>query len=414
MSIRAVHRLSPAFVRKTRKEGMHCDGGNLYLQVTHGAAGNVRRSWVFRYQLPGRRPRDMGLGPLADTTLAEVREVAREYRKMLAEGLDPIDVRRAKVAQNLAATAMAMSFDQCAEQYMAAHESGWSAIHSRQWHSTIKADVSPVIGKIDVRLVDTPLVVKTLERIWSEKPVSAGRLRGRIEAVLGWAKARGYRDGENPARWKGHLENLLAKLPGKGERHFAALAYDEVPAFMGQLRKREGHAALLLEWIILTASRVGEATGATWGEIDLSAKLWTIAGDRMKAGRQHRVPLPAAALAVLERMRDHWGSTKGLIFADPITGRPVSDKTLGRLIRSIGAKVTTHGFRSSFRDWCGDKSSFPREVVEAALAHQVGDQVEQAYRRSTAEEKRRRLMTAWSEFCGSEPATAGAKVVSIR
>jgi integrase len=413
MTVRAVHRLSPAFVMKAKKPGLFADGGNLLLQVSLGPAGNVRRSWIFRFQLPGRKTRDMGLGGASTISLHEAREMARGYRQLLLEGLDPIEVRKAKVAANLAATAVAMTFDEAAKQYIAGHRSSWrSVVHLKQWEASIRDDASPVIGKIDVRAIDTPLVLKVLEPIWKTKTVSAGRLRGRIEAILDWAKARGYRDDENPARWKGHLKNLLAK-PGRVQEHHAALPYVEMPAFMGELHKREGHAALLLEWIILTATRVGEAAGARWEEISWNDKVWTVPGERMKAGKEHRVPLSGAAVAVLERMREQYGSTKGLIFGDPLTAKSVVNRTLLRLIASIGARATTHGFRSTFRDWAGDRTTFPREVTEAALAHRVGDQVEAAYRRSDALEKRRKLMDAWSAHC-SAPVLEGAKVVSIR
>jgi integrase len=411
MTVRAVHRLSPGFVQRSKKPGMHCDGGNLYLQVTHGPGGNVRRSWVFRFQRPGHKPRDMGMGNVATVPLALAREMAAGYRRLLLQGLDPIEHRDAEVAKNLAANAVAMTFDEAAKQYMAAHRSGWrSIVHAKQWETSL-AEASPVIGKLDVAAIDTAHVMRVLEPMWSTKLVSASRLRGRIESVLDWARARGYRDGENPARWKGHLKNLLAR-PAKDKRHLAAMAYVELPGFMRQLRQCEGIAALALEFTILVAGRTGEVLGANWGEVNLAERVWVIAGDRMKAGKEHRVPLSPAALAALQKMREEWGAREGVIFANPDTGRPVADQTLGRLIRSIGAQVTTHGFRSTFRDWAGDRSNFPREIVEAALAHKVGDAVEQAYRRSDALEKRRRLMEAWASYC-SAPVLEGAKVVSI-
>jgi integrase len=409
--IRAVHRLSSAFVMKTKRPGLHADGGNLLLQVSIGPAGNVRKSWIFRFQRHGCTTRDMGLGSASTLSLHEAREIAREHRKLLLEGLDPIEVRNAKVAANLAASAAALTFDEAAAQYMQAHRSGWSIVHSRQWESSLKADASPIIGKLDVRAIDTGLVMKVLGSIWAQKTVSANRLRGRIEAVLDWAKARGYRDGENPARWQ-HLKHLLA-APDREQKHFAALPYPAIPEFMRELRQREGVAALMLEFVILTATRVGEIIGARWDEVDLSAKVLTIPPERMKAGKEHRIPLSGPALAALEKVRDEYGS-QHLLFANELTGRPIGHKAILRLVASIGAKCTTHGFRSSFRDWAGDRTSFPREVTEAALAHRTGDAVEAAYRRSDALEKRRKLMDAWSAYCSSEPATAGARIISFR
>jgi integrase len=412
MTIRAVHRLSPAFVMKTKKPGLHADGGNLLLQITLGPAGNVRRSWIFRFQLPGRKVRDMGLGNTATVSLAEAREVARDNRKLLAEGLDPIAVRDAKVAANLAKDAAVMTFDEAARQYIAAHRSSWrSVVHLKQWETSIRDDASPVIGKLDVAQITTAHVMRVLQSIWEKKNETARRLRGRIESVLDWATARGYRQGDNPARWKGHLQNLLAR-PSTAQEHLRALAYSNVPGFMAELRQREGIAALALEFAILTAARMGEVTGARFDEINWNDKVWTIPAGRMKGNREHRVPLPARAMAVISKARDEWGS-KDHIFADPISGKPVAPKVVRRVAAQISAETTVHGFRSSFRDWGGDKTAFAREVVESALAHKTGDAVEQAYRRSDALEKRRKLMEAWSAFC-SAPVLEGAKVVSIR
>jgi len=300
---RATERLSSAFVMKSTKPGLHCDGGNLNLQISIGPGGRVNRSWIFRYQRPKCKVRDMGLGPTHTTSLAQARELAREYRQLLLRGIDPIDHRNAEVAKNLAANAAVMTFDQCADQYMKAHRSGWrSIVHAKQWETSLK-EASPVIGKLDVRAIDTGLVMKVLEPMWKVKTESASRLRGRIEAVLDWAKARGYRDGDNPARWKGHLSNLLAR-PSKAQEHLAALPYVEVPGFMRELRQREGITALALEFAILAVGRMGEITGARFDEINWNDKVWTIPADRMKGNREHRVPLSPAALAVIEKARD--------------------------------------------------------------------------------------------------------------
>jgi integrase len=376
--------------------GMHGDGGNLWLQVTETGA----RTWLFRFRHAGKA-RAMGLGPLHTISLAEARDKARECRQLLLSGLDPIETRNAKRLGERLAAAKSMTFQECAEAYIAAHQAGWrNAKHAAQWPATLAAYVYPVIGALPVQAVDVTLVMKALEPIWTVKPETAGRVRGRIEVVLDWATTRGYRSGENPARWRGHLENLLpAKRKVRRVEHLAALHYAEISAFMAELRAQESVAARALEFAILTAARTGEVTGARWSEIDVEGRLWTIPAERMKAGREHRVPLSEAARAILAGL-ERKGSR---IF-------PISADTMLDLLSKMRPGVTVHGFRSTFRTWAIEQTSTPREVAEMALAHAVGTAVEQAYQRSDLFEKRRQLAEAWARFC----AGGRGKVIELR
>ena len=363
--VRLSGRLSSLNVANAREPGMLADGDGLYLQVTRGNA----RSWIFRYFRNGKS-HEMGLGSLKAVGLAAARLKAAECRGLLADGIDPIAARKDERAQRALETARGMTFDDCADAYIKAHSSAWkNEKHIAQWKATIRTYVSPVFGSLPVQAVDVALVMKVLEPIWTTKPETAGRIRGRIESVLNWAKARGYRTGENPALWKGHLDNLL---PARGKiakvKHHAALPYDQLAQFIDALHQQEGVAALALEFAILTAARTGEIIGARWDEIDLTEKVWTIAASRMKGGREHRVPLSAEALAVLSRLSK--GDPEVFVFA----GRnktPLSNMALLMVLRRMGqANFTAHGFRSTFRDWVAERTNFPREVAEAALAHE--------------------------------------------
>jgi integrase len=396
-------------VQTLKAPGMYSDGGGLYLQV--GQAG--ARSWIFRYMLAGRR-RDMGLGSAELFTLAEAREKALRARRLAAEGIDPIEARRAERANAGLDVARTRTFKACGEAYIAAHEAGWrNPKHRYQWAATLNSYVYPVFGALPVQAVDVGLVMKTLEPIWTEKPETAGRVRGRIEAVIDWATARGYRTGENPARWRGHLENLLpAGSKVRRVVHYAALPYNEIDAFMVALRRRQDAvAARALEFAILTAARTGEVLGARWGEINLAERLWTVPAERMKAGREHRVPLSDAALVIVEKLA---AIRQGeFLFPGVKAGRPISNMAMLMLLRRMGrGDLTAHGFRSTFRDWCAERTAFPSEVAEMALAHTVSDRVEAAYRRGDLFEKRRQIMDAWARFCDA-PGRAG-EVVPIR
>ena len=411
---RAIGRLTALKVEKTKEPGMYADGGGLYLRVTPEGAHN----WVLRYMLD-RRPRWMGLGPLALYGLQEARAKALDARRKRHEGIDPIEARRAERARERLDAAKAIPFQQCADAYINAHRAGWrNDKHAGQWSATLSTYAYPVIGALPVQAVDTGLVLKVLEPIWTAKPETASRVRGRLESILDFAKVRGYRDGENPARWRGHLDKLLpAHSKVRQVEHHAALPYSDLPGFLIALREQEGVAARALEFTILTAARTGECMGARWGEINWNDKLWIIPGGRMKGGREHRVPLCDRALAILREMSpagDSPNAAEQFIFSGGKPGRPLSNMAFLMLLRRMGrADLTAHGFRSSFRDWAAERTNFPSEVVEMALAHVVGNKVEAAYRRGDLFDKRRRLMGAWADFLFKAPADT-AKVVSLR
>src|ERR1700704_2414441 len=415
---------------KNLYSGLHGDGGGLWLQVTPNKRG---RSWVFRYSFSGKA-REMGLGSLDTIGLAEAREQAKQCRQLLkgtpiTPPVDPIEHRRALRASAKIEAAKTLTFKACAAAYIAAHQAGWrNPKHAAQWPSTLGAYVYPIFGDLSVQAIDTTLVMKALEPIWQKKPETASRLRGRIEAVLDWARAAGYRDGgENPARWRGHLQNLLMKTSsatkaarrasGRGEHH-AALPYADIGAFMTVLREQAGTAALALEFTILTAARTGEVIGAKWEEVNLAERMWIVPAERMKADKEHRVPLSNAAMTILEQMADARDSE--FIFPGARPGQPLSNMALLMLLRRIDrGDLTTHGFRSTFRDWAGDCTDFPRDVAEMALAHTLGDKVEAAYRRGDGFQKRRLLAEEWAKFCAegkADPAVAegGRKVVALR
>jgi integrase len=331
---------------------------------------------------------------------------------MVKDGVDPIDNRRAERAARRAERAKVMTFSQCADIYVVAHQAGWrNQKHAAQWPSTLSAYVYPHFGALPVQMIDTGLVMRALEPIWLEKPETAGRVRGRIESILDWATARGYREGENPARWRGHLENLLPrKSKLRRVEHHAALPYAELGIFMADLRQQNGIAARALEFTILTAARTGEVIGARWDEINFTEKLWVVPSARMKAGQEHRVPLPPAALAILEDMRAI--RSGDFIFSNGRGSQPISNMAMTMTLRRMGrGGLTVHGFRSSFRDWAAERTNFAREVAEMALAHTVSDKVEAAYRRGDLFEKRRQLMSAWARYCGT--VTTGADIVAL-
>lgn len=411
---RMVGKLNALAVQRATRRGYLADGGGLYLLVGRTGA----KSWVFRFRKAGRL-REMGLGPLHTIGLAKAREKARECREQRLDGADPIDARRAARAAARLDAAKAMTFRQCAQSYIAAHQAGWrNPKHAAQWPATLGTYVYPVFGELPVAAVDVGLVMKALDPIWAEKPETAGRVRGRIESVLDWATARGYRQGDNPARWRGHLENLLPKKTKvRRVEHHAALPYADLGDFMVELRGQEGVAARALEFAILTAARTGEVIGARWGEINTAERLWTIPPGRMKAGKEHRVPLSDAAIAVVEKMAAI--RSGDFLFSGAKAERPLSNMAFLMLLRRMAKEnprwgdLTAHGFRSSFRDWAAERTAFPAEVAEMALAHVVGDKVEAAYRRGDLFEKRREVMDAWGWYCAAPPAAPGSNVVSM-
>ncbi|MFO0995303.1 MAG: integrase arm-type DNA-binding domain-containing protein [Alphaproteobacteria bacterium] len=402
-------RLTALAVSRAKAKGLYADGAGLYLQVTGAGA----RSWIFRYRMNGRKtPRDMGLGSLVTVSLAEARQKAAEARKAVLEGKDPIDTRRNRHAAAILDAAKSRTFEECATAYIASHKAGWrNPKHADQWPATLNAYAYPSIGQLPIQAIDVGLVLKVLEPIWTTKTETASRLRGRIEAVLDWAAARGYRTGDNPARWRGRLENLLP--PRSRVRrivHHPALPYADIGKFVHDLRAQEGIAARALEFLILTATRTSEAIGARWDEIDFQAKLWTIPAERIKAGRAHRVPLSVPTLAVLKQMRA--SSTDTYVFPGGKRDRPLSTNALLALLKRMNrADLTVHGFRSTFRDWTAEQTNYPREVCEMALAHAVSDKVEAAYRRGDLFAKRVRLMEEWAKKCGT--ILKGARVIAI-
>jgi integrase len=407
---RVIGKLKALDVSRAKAPGYYGDGGGLYLLI--GPTG--AKSWIFRFRKAGRL-REMGLGPLHTIGLADAREKARECRRLRLEGQDPIEIRRAKRLEDMLDAAKAMTFKACAERYIAAHEAGWrNPKHAAQWPSTLQTYVYPVMGALPVHAVDVSLVMKVLDPIWSTKPETASRVRGRIESVLDWATARGYRQGENPARWKGHLENLLPKKSKvRRVEHHAALPHVELAEFMVELRQQEGVAARALEFAILTAARTGEVLGARWSEIDFKARLWTVPADRMKTGKKHRVPLSDAAVAVLEGME---AIREGdFVFPGGRARRPLSNRSMWTTLRRMQrGDLTAHGFRSSFSDWCSERTHFPAEVREMALAHTVGDTVEAAYRRGDLFEKRRQVMDAWASFATAAPSGNVVPIAAAR
>ena len=378
-------RLSAAAVAKLKKPGRYAVGDNLYLQISTWHT----KAWVFRYTLNGT-PRHMGMGPCDLITLAEARAKARDARRLLLDGIDPLEAKQSARRQRLLATTRAKTFKECAEALIASREAGWRR-SSGQWHQSLRAYVYPRIGELSAADIDTAAVMSVLQPIWTKLPETASRVRGRIEAVLSWAKVHGLRDGDNPARWRGHLDQLLpARAKVKRVEHFTALSYDKIGNFMAELAGQQDMAARALQFAILTATRSGEVLGARWNEI--KGHIWTISPERMKGGREHRVPLSDRALALLPRKRAE------LVFSGA-HGR-LGPNALTRVIKRLGYNVTAHGFRSTFRDWAAETTAFPNHVVEQALAHAISSGVEAAYRRGDLFEKRRELMEAWAHYCG--------------
>ncbi|MEQ9519595.1 MAG: tyrosine-type recombinase/integrase [Parvibaculum sp.] len=406
---RTINRLSARTAATAALPGLLSDGGGLYLQVRKD--GN--RSWVFRFTRDGRT-RDMGLGALHTVSLSEARTAATECRKQLQADIDPIDHRRALKAAKRLEASKAMTFDQCATAYIAAHRDGWkNAKHASQWQNTLEQYASPIIGKLPVANIDTGHILKTLEPIWKDKSETASRLRGRVENILDWATVRGYRQGENPARWRGHLDKTLPKRSKvQTVAHHSALPYEQVGAFMALLRERSDLSARALEMLILTATRTGEMIGAKWSEFDFEAASWTIPAERMKAKKEHRVPLSKPAIALLENLPRIHGSD--FLFPGARSDRHMSNMACLTLLRRMGRNdITVHGFRSTFRDWAAEQTAYPREVAERALAHTLKDKAEAAYQRRDLFDKRQKLMEAWARFCSTQT-KRDAKIVAIR
>ena len=416
-------RLKAALVNHIRDDserrhiGMHSDGGGLYLQVT--ASGG--KSWLYCYMLNGKS-REMGLGPLSSVGLADARKLAAECRQKRALGIDPIDARKAERAKAAVEAARSMTFKEAARSYIDAHKGSWrNAKHAAQWESTLETYAYPVLGPLPVQDITVSHVLKVIEPFWTTKTETASRVRGRIEAVLDWATVREYRNGDNPARWRGHLSEVLpARSRVQRVEHHAALLYAEMGAFMEALHAQQGIAARALEFAILTAARTNEVIGATWAEFDLKEVVWIVPAARMKAGREHRVPLSARAAAILSEMGKlakvgkARGETPMYVFPGAKPGKPLSNMAMLALLKRMGrSDLTAHGFRSTFRDWAAELTAYPHEVAEMALAHTISNKVEAAYRRGDMFERRRRLMDDWAKFC-STPAPQGSKVTPLQ
>jgi integrase len=401
---RLSNRLTARFVTTATTPGMYCDGHGLYLQI--GPTGS--KAWVFRYARKGHQ-HDLGLGPTHTVSLVQARGKALACRQQLLAGIDPLAEKRRAQQPSVAD----ITFEQCARRYIADKRAEWKGGKSEiQWTQSLTDYVFPLLGRVSVGAIDTGLVMRTLEPIWREKPVTASRTRQRIESVLDWAAARGHRSGENCARWRGHLENLLPK-PGKihSVAPHSALPADEIPALLDELKRRDGVAAQCIAFIALTAVRAGEAMKAKWDEVNFADRVWTIPAARMKGGVEHRVPLSPEAIAILE----HLAETRHSDFIFPGQSGALGKGALWERLRDIGYAhhVTIHGLRASFSTWAGDSTGFAREIVEAALAHQVGNAVERSYRRTTFFDKRRKLMEAWARFCTTPRPQAG-EVVQFR
>lgn len=407
--------ITALFVRQIKRPGRYCDGGNLYLQVRRSTSkkspDSVNKSWAFRYVRDDKQTW-MGLGPYPDVSLAEARELATAARKQLLKGIDPLTDKRVRQREARAARSDMLSFAECAEKYIDAQAPGWSnPKHIDQWRNTLKNVAGPVFGHLPVDQVDTALVMRCIEPLWTTKTETASRLRGRIESVLDWAAVRGYRGGDNPARWRGHLDKLLPR-PSLVARvkHHAALPYTEVGKFMQQLRADSGVASRALEFTILTAARTNEVLQAEWSEFDLDLKTWFVPAERMKSKREHRVPLSDAAVAAINGVRRR---SERYVFPGHKRGSHLSSVAMLQVLKRLGRKdITVHGFRSTFRDWCAECTNYPSDVAEMALAHVLRDKTEAAYRRGDLLEKRARLMLEWARYC-SKPAKP-AKVIAIR
>ena len=399
--MKTIFRLTALSVSRTKKPGLYCDGVGLYLQVTKAGV----KSWLFRYMRHGKA-RGMGLGPLHTVSLAEARTKALNCRRKLLDDIDPLDERRQLKAASKAELANQLSFDECAKKYIAAHRSSWkNDKHAAQWQSTLDAYASPVFGNLPVHTVDTALVMQVLEPVWTKKTETASRVRGRIESVLDWATVRGYRKGENPARWKGHLDHLLPRKSRiQKVKHHAALPYAEASAFISRLRSLSGVAARAFELLILTATRTSETLGARRVEIDLDAQIWTIPAERMKVPKEHRIPLCPHAIKLLRPLVQDEASDSEYLFPGNKPGTHLSNMALLQLLRRLErSDLTAHGFRSTFRDWARETTDYPREVAEAALAHTIRDKTEAAYARGDLFDKRRVMMTHWGRYLSQKP-----------
>ena len=392
--------LSPLSISRLKEPGLWAVGGvaGLYLHVNDRGA----RSWILRVVVGDKR-RDMGLGGYPDIGVADARQKAREARLKIEQGIDPILLRKQAKSELMALQATDKTFEQAAGEYIKIHADSWSNDkHRKQWERTLAAYAFPVVGKLSLRHIRQEHILKILEPIWTTKTETATRVRGRIESILDWAKVKGLRTGENPAAWKGHLDHMLpAPTRLKNVEHLAAVPVREMPDFMVKLRQASGTAAQALEFLILTAARSGEVRGITWQEVSLEDALWIVPAERMKMKKEHRVPLSDRAMSILKSQPRI--DENPLVFPAP-RGSQMSDATMSAVLKRMGVDATVHGFRSSFRDWCGDYTNYPRDLAEQCLAHGADDPVEAAYRRGDALERRREIMNEWSKFVAGHQA----------
>ncbi len=405
-----IERLSALKVEKVKAPGMYLDGAGLYLQVSGNGTDRVNKSWLFQYKFNGRQ-RQMGLGSYTVLCLAEARAKAAEARKLRLSGIDPLEARNADKAAEQLERAKETTFEECAEAYIKAHRPGWkNEKHAAQWQSSLKTYAYPLIGKLPVQEIDTDKVLSALQPIWTKVTETATRIRSRIELILDWAKVKGLRTGDNPARWKGHLDKLLPRRSKVQKvKHHPALPYNDMAAFMVKLRKEEGVAARALEFVIMTCTRTTEARKAEWPEIGDKDTIWTVPEGRMKGEREHRIPLSSPATSVLRLRRKEQRKGEKLIFPSTKPGKSLSENAMLALLGRMGyGHITVHGFRSTFRDWAADCTEYADAVAEVALSHVNDDETEAAYKRSDLFEKRRALMGDWAKFCETQTQTNGA------
>ncbi len=391
-----INKLTALQVKQQKKQGWYPDGDGLYLQVSPSGT----KSWVYRYE-KDRKERRCGLGAYPTISLDDARNSASECRKLRTKGIDPLEHKRQEELKKKRDQAKTITFKECAIAYIDSHKAGWkNAKHQTQWTNTLTTYAYPVMGKLSVQDIDTGLVMKVLEPIWHTKTETATRVRSRIENVLDWAKVRKYRTGENPALWRGHLDKLLPKRSKVQKvKHFAAMSYLELPDYYQKLRQEKNIAAKALTFLILTATRSNEAREAKWSEISLDTGIWVIPDERMKAGREHRVPLTPEALTLLEEMKDYRVTKEDdRVFAG-LKEKSISDAALLKQLKQDHSKLTVHGFRSTFRDWCAEMTNYPSGLAESVLAHTIKDATQAAYERGDKFEKRRKLMDAWSTYC---------------
>ena len=389
-------KLSAVQVAKLKAPGYHSDGGNLWLRVSKSGS----KSWCLIYTVNGRT-RQMGLGGLHKVSLERARQKATQERAKLGDGIDPISQRQTTLDRDRVEVARRVTFAEACKKYIEAHSPTWqNTKHVAQWTATLETYATPVIGALPVAAVDTTLIMKVLQPIWTTKTETATRVRQRIERVLDWATTQGLRDGANPARWRGHLDNLLPKpekIAGAAVVHHRALPFDDVPQFMIDLRQQQGIAARALEFTALTACRSNEVLGAMWEEVDLENNIWTIPASRMKTKKEHKVPLNVRARELLFMMKKLSDGT-GFVFPGAKENRPLSNMGMTSVLRRMKVNAVPHGFRSSFRDWAAERTTYQKEVCEMALAHAIPSAVEAAYRRGDLFDKRRRLMNDWCDF----------------